>query len=183
MLPKVRVCERPRTQCLSIFLRPHLLGFYLPAFHTSVRKSQRLSPKFYVFDTGVKKALEESLDQKPVARTSVYGELFEHLVILEILKLNAYFEKRFRISYFATKHGTEVDLVLSKGARKNILIEIKSTDRVDETEVRALHRTAESFPSAEAVSYVSNDPHARKIESVECLHYLEFVRRFRDLVP
>jgi predicted AAA+ superfamily ATPase len=68
-----------------------LLGFYLPAFHQSVRKSQKSNPKFYLFDTGVKKALEQSLDQVVVPRTSVFGELFESFLINEIMRLNSYF--------------------------------------------------------------------------------------------
>jgi predicted AAA+ superfamily ATPase len=82
-----------------------LLGFYLPAFHESLRKSQRLSPKFYLFDTGIKKALEESLEQQVTPRTSVYGELFESFLINEIYRLNAYYEKGFRFSYYSTKNN------------------------------------------------------------------------------
>ena len=33
-------------------LEDTLIGFHLQAYHTSIRKSQRLSPKFYLFDTG-----------------------------------------------------------------------------------------------------------------------------------
>jgi predicted AAA+ superfamily ATPase len=34
-----------------------LIGFYLPPFHRSIRKRQRIAPKFYLMDTGVKRAL------------------------------------------------------------------------------------------------------------------------------
>ncbi|MGH7455704.1 MAG: hypothetical protein ACRENG_30390, partial [bacterium] len=37
------------------------MGYFLPSFHRSVRKRQLTNPKFYFFDTGVKRALERSL--------------------------------------------------------------------------------------------------------------------------
>jgi len=157
-----------------------LLGFYLPAFHSSIRKSQKLSPKFYLFDTGVKKALEQSLDQAVAARTSVYGELFESFLINEILRLNSYLEKDFRLSYFATKNNVEVDLILSKG-RFNYLIEIKSKDRIDQTEVNTLKGVAESFPNVKEVFYLSNDPSHQKIHDINCIHWKQFLIDFENL--
>ena len=38
-------------------LEDTLVGFELPAFHLSVRKQQRQSPKFFLFDMGIKRAL------------------------------------------------------------------------------------------------------------------------------
>ena len=42
-------------------LEDTLVGFYLRSYHTSLRKSQKLSPKFYLFDTGVCRALKRTL--------------------------------------------------------------------------------------------------------------------------
>ena len=142
-------------------LEDTLLGFYLPAFHESVRKSQRLSPKFYLFDTGLKKALEGSLEQKPVERTSVFGELFETMVILEIYRLNNYRDLNFKLSYFATKNNVEVDLVLTKN-KTQTLIEIKSSDSIDESEVKTLDSIASSFSNVKAVYYCSRATSERR---------------------
>lgn len=158
-------------------LEDTLLGFYLPAFHESVRKSQRQNPKFYLFDTGIKKALEGSLDQRPVERTSVFGELFESMVILEIYRLNKYFNCGFKPSYFATKSGSEVDLVLSKN-RSNHLIEIKSSRAIDETEVRSLETTASSFPNVKGIYYLSRDLKLRQIGGVICMNWQSFLKEF-----
>ena len=43
-------------------LEDTLVGFLLPAFHRSIRKQQRVNPKFYFFDPGVKRALDRTLD-------------------------------------------------------------------------------------------------------------------------
>jgi predicted AAA+ superfamily ATPase len=158
-----------------------LLGFYLPAFHVLIRKSQLSSPKFYIFDTGVKKALEQSLDQKVLPRTSVYGELFESFIINEIQRLNSYFERDFRFSYFATKNGVEVDLVLSK-ASQHSLVEIKSSQRIDMNEVKRLSALGEEVPNLKKCFYLSQDPIPQTIKQVECMHWKQFLKNFAQLL-
>ena len=156
-----------------------LLGFYLPAFHLSIRKSQRSSPKFYLFDTGIKKALEESLDQSINPRTSTYGELFESFLINEIHRLNSYYEKNYRLSYLATKNDAEVDLVLSKG-QKHFAIEIKSPETIDETEVRSLEKMSASIKGLEQSYYLSQCRAKRKIGKVICMHWQDFLAEFEQ---
>lgn len=113
-------------------------SFFLPHYHKSVRKSQIEAPKFYFFDNGVKKALKSSLDSPPVVGTSVYINLFESFLIQEIFKLNKYLKKDFRLSYFKTKHGVEIDLILTK-SKKTILIEIKSSFKVDHLRLKSFY--------------------------------------------
>lgn len=161
-------------------LEETLVGFYLPAFHSSVRKSQRLNPKFYLFDTGVKKALENSLDQRPAEQTATFGELFESFLINEIRCLNSYDDKNFKLSYFSTKSGVEVDLVLSKG-RQHYLIEIKSSTTIDEREVNSLSRLVKDFPQLKKAYYVSRCEKPQKIGDISCIHWQKFLLEFRNL--
>ncbi|MCX6123479.1 MAG: AAA family ATPase, partial [Proteobacteria bacterium] len=67
-----------------------LIGFYLQSFHRSIRKRQRESPKFYLFDTGVRRALANTLNLPLDPSTFEYGNAFEHLVVLECHRLNSY---------------------------------------------------------------------------------------------
>jgi uncharacterized protein len=55
-----------------------LLGFYVPSFHLSVRKSQTLAPKFFFFDLGVRNSLAELVDLRPSVQTSYFGDVFKH---------------------------------------------------------------------------------------------------------
>lgn len=157
-----------------------LLGFYLPAFHDSVRKSQRLNPKFYLLDTGLKKTLEGSLEQKPVSRTSVYGDLFEHFILNEIYKLNHYFEKDFKLSFFATKNDVEIDLVLSKN-KKHFLIEIKSSNKIDQSEIASFAKSTEAFTKVEKCFYLSQDKNEYKIGNIHCIYWENFLKKFEKL--
>lgn len=154
------------------------LGFLLPAFNRSVRKAQSTHPKFYFFDTGVKKALERTLDVILKPKTYAFGAAFEHLVILEILKLNQMLAKDFGLSYFNSR-GTEIDLILSK-PKQEILIEIKSSDIVDAMKVKQLANLTKNFPNAK-IYWLSLDPTPQKIENVDCLHWQEGLRRIFNL--
>lgn len=145
------------------------LGFILPSFHTSLRKSIVLAPKFYFFDTGVKRALERSLLSPVVPKTSYYGEVFEHFIISEIYKLNEYYETDFKLSYLLTKDGAEIDLVLSRGKNETIFIEIKSSDTVSESEVNKVVRLIQNTKIK--AYYFSQDKITQNISGVICMHW------------
>lgn len=153
------------------------LGFYLPSFHHSVRKGQRVSPKFYFFDVGIKNYLSGLIESKPKIGNSLFGELFEHFIVNEIFRLNDYHSKDFRLSYLTTKSNAEVDLILSRG-RNHFAIEIKSSDQIDPIEVRKLKSLAGDIPNIQKMFLISNHPHRRLIDDVLCLHWTEFLDLF-----
>ena len=148
------------------------MGFYIPAFHRSIRKSQKESPKFYFFDNGVKKALERSLDSKPSPSTSVYGELFEAFIVQEIFRLNQYFKLDWRMSYFQTKNNSEVDLILSRG-RATILIEVKSYKKKNPKHINKLNKLAPDFKAKAFL--ISQDEFQEKSGLTSCLHWQKFL--------
>jgi predicted AAA+ superfamily ATPase len=153
-------------QLYYLILEETYLGFRLPSFHHSIRKSQILSPKFYYFDVGVKRALEQSLHAGLVPGTSYYGEVFEHFVVLEFHRLNIYHDADFRLSFFATKEGAEVDLVLSRG-KEVIFVEIKSSEQIDLAEVRKLRAIGRDV--AAQCYFLSRCNVAQEVEGVRCL--------------
>jgi predicted AAA+ superfamily ATPase len=158
-------------------LEDTLLGFYLPSFHVSIRKSQVAAPKFYLFDLGIRNSLAETIELRAAPRTSYFGVLFEHFLILECFRLNSYAETNYRMSFLLTRAGFEVDLILSKGAR-NTFIEIKSSDRIDPDEVAALARNLADDEAAHEIVYVSRDENQVEIDGVRCLPWRAFLRRY-----
>lgn len=159
-------------------LEDTLVGFHLPAFHRSKRKSVKLQPKFYIFDLGIKKAMERSLQQKVVPGTSVYGQAFEHFIICESYRMNSYLRLDYELSHYQTTAGGEIDLVLSRG-RKTIAVEIKSAASIDPVEVRKVARVAEEI-SASEIYFVSQDPVKSKIDGVTCLHWHDFFQSMKN---
>jgi len=95
----------------------------LESFHTNTGKRLIKSPKIFIRDTGVMHSLsgietKEDLDGYPAK-----GASWESFVVQQIMaRLNA----QVSACYYRTQDGTELDLVLSKGMRPLVGIEIKS---------------------------------------------------------
>jgi len=149
-------------------LEDTLVGFFLEAHHRSIRKQQRQAPKFFFFDTGVKRALEGTLTQKLVPNTYGYGKSFEHFVLLEIIRLNDYLKKDYRFSYLLTKDRAEIDLVIERPGLPVALVEIKSTEHADDRDTRAIEHFLPDFKKA-AGFCLSRDPIPKKIGNVSVL--------------
>lgn len=154
-------------------LEETLLGVRLPACTASIRKQQLLAPKFYLFDTGVKRTLDGSL-VKPRPSSQEYGVLFEHFVVNELWRLNHYHQKRFRMSHLRTKGGAEVDLVLERADLPMQLVEIKYSEHVDPTAISHLIQLKADFPDYRAIC-LSREPRRRDHAGVEIFPWREGV--------
>ena len=153
-------------------LEDTLVGSLLPAYHRSIRKQQSANPKFYYFDTGVKRSLERTLDVPLQPGTYEYGKAFEHFVITQILHLSRYRYPDWRLSYLRTGAGVEIDVVIERPGMPAALIEIKSSERIDERDVRGLARFTRDFSDPLALC-ISRDPTRMRTDGVLCLHWRE----------
>jgi len=149
-------------------LEDTLVGVLLEPFHYSVRKRQRKNPKFYLFDLGVKRALDRTLIQPLLPNSYPFGFAFEHFVLLEAVRLNEYGRKDFRFSYLRTKDDAEIDLIVERPGMPMALVEIKSTERVDGGDTRVLEGFVNDFKKAEAFC-LSRDLRPKRIGSVTAL--------------
>jgi uncharacterized protein len=157
-------------------LEETLIGFHLSAFSRSIRKRQSRSPKFYLFDTGVTRALARFLGQHIVPMSKPYGQAFEQFVIAESLRLNEYLRKDFRFSYFRTKDGIEIDMIVDRPGAPLALIEIKSSKNPASEEIDNLVRLKSEFEPCEAYCF-SNDPIPRLDRGVLFVHWQEGLKR------
>jgi len=148
-------------------LEDTLIGNLIEPFHESIRKRQRGNPKFYLFDTGVQRALNNTLQVELAPQTYAYGVAFEHFIVNEISRLQSYGKKDYRLSYLRTKNGVEIDLVIERPGLKRALVEIKSTEHVTEDDVRALAQLGKDVPNSEAFC-LSRDATAKKIFAASC---------------
>ena len=157
------------TTIISYFdiLEDTLLGFRLEAFHESIRKRQSQKPKFYFFDLGVKRALDQTLTVRLLPQTYAFGDAFEHLIICEMVRLNAYYRKDFRFSYLRTKDDVEIDIIIERPGRKRVFVEIKSKDNVGADDTKALCELSRHSDVTDLV-LLSLDPHIKEVNSVRC---------------
>lgn len=158
-------------------LEDTLVGFYLEPYHTSIRKRISKKPKFYFFDLGVVKALNNTLKVPTVPRTHAYGDAFEHLVILECMKLSSIYFLQYRFSYILTKEGAEVDLVVERPGEKLLLIEIKSSEQVDFDKLSNLKKFAADIDHCEAIC-LSNDSLPRSKDGITIYPWQAGIKKF-----
>jgi predicted AAA+ superfamily ATPase len=161
-----------------LILEDTLVGFFLDPFHHSFRKRLHTKPKFYLFDTGIVRALTRQLSIPLRSQTSVYGEVFEHLVMLECMKLSSYHRKDFRFSYLRTKDDAEIDLVVERPGKPLLFIEIKSKTAVVEEDLSTFQQIIKDFPDeVEAVCF-SNDLHKKRYGQITIWPWQEGVLHF-----
>ena len=127
-------------------LEDTLVAYTLEPYHRSVRKRQSQAPRFYLFDTGVCRALSRTLNVPLNPGTYAFGRAFEHFVVTEALRRNDYLRKDFRFSHLRTKDGAEVDLVIERPGQSTVFVEIKSSSQVDPTDVRHVAAFAKDDP-------------------------------------
>jgi predicted AAA+ superfamily ATPase len=156
-----------------------LIGFYLEPYHQSIRKRQNAKAKFYFFDVGVCRALQNTLTSSLVKKSTEYGNAFEHFFILEVIKINLSLEKRWKLSYLRVNDNQEIDLIVET-SRKTYLIEIKSSDRVDPDEIGKMIYFKDSFPKAEFL-LLSQDKNEFVDRGIKCQHWLTGLAALKDL--
>lgn len=158
-------------------LEDTLIGFHLPSFHRSVRKQQQTSPKFYFFDPGVVRALNNTLRVELLPQTHAFGNAFEHWVILECFRLNEYYQLDYQFFYFRTKDGGEIDLVVQRPGEPELLVEIKSTSRVTEEHTAKVRRFQKTWDRPCEAEVWSLDTLAKMDGNVSCLHWQEALQK------
>jgi predicted AAA+ superfamily ATPase len=131
-----------------------LLAVRLPVFTKRAKRRLIAHPKFYYFDAGVFQAIRPRgpLD----APEQIHGAALETLFLQQVRALNDYRDLGYRLHYWRTATGDEVDFVLY-GERGLRAFEVKMAHNVRPDDLRALWRFREDFPQAKAhLLYLGN---------------------------
>lgn len=111
-------------QWISV-LESSFIIFKLEPYYENYTKRLIKSPKLYFYEPGLAAYLLGIKNPGQVSRDPLVGNLFENMVILEVLKtqFNKGMEKS--LFYFRDSKGFEIDLIIADG-RQIIPVEIKS---------------------------------------------------------
>lgn len=152
-------------------LEDTLVGFLLEPYLKSTRKRVHRSPKFYFFDLGVCRALGNLLTVPPNPSTAYYGDLFEHFVVLEFIRKEAYNKKGYRFYYLADERQ-EVDLMIERPGKQLVIIEIKSSQQIQKRHLSSLLAMKKTFPQAELFC-LSQDPVIQDFDGLKAVPWGE----------
>ena len=131
-----------------------LIAVRLPVFTKHAKRRLTVHPKFYYFDAGVFQAIRPRgpLD----APEQIHGAALETLFFQQVRALNDYRDLGYRLHYWRTAAGDEVDFVLY-GERGLRAFEVKMAQRIGPDDLRGLLRFRADFPQAKAhLLYLGN---------------------------
>jgi len=137
--------QRATTENYFSILEDLLIGLFLPVFTRRAKRKLIRHRKFYYFDIGVFRAIRPigPLDSD----AEVDGPAMETLVLQELRALNDYLECDYRLYFWRTKNGLEVDFILY-GPLGLIAIEIKRSSYIHKKELRGLKEFKKDYPQA-----------------------------------
>jgi predicted AAA+ superfamily ATPase len=117
-------------------LEDTFVGYRIPAYGAAGRKRVLTTPRFLFFDNGVRNAAARYRFSADLLKTQV-GRLFENWVGQELMHRCFYAGRAYRLSFWRTAHGAEVDYVLET-PDETIPIEVKATDSPSPADVSHL---------------------------------------------
>jgi predicted AAA+ superfamily ATPase len=161
-----------RKACARFYevLEDTLIAFRLEVFDKTDADIKK-HPKFYFFDTGVLNGLLGNF----VASGDRRGMLFQHLVVGQVLASAKARDTLVKVSYFRTRSGYEVDLILELGG-KTYAVEIKA-GRVDQSDAGKLEDFSDYYKDVDGFFLVTAEgASARRIGRVLIVSVADFLR-------
>jgi uncharacterized protein len=150
-------------------LEDTFIGFLVPAWTKSVKRKPTSLSKFYFFDLGARNTLCEIKSLPPAS--DLYGQAFEHFIALELRAYISYQRLHVPLSYWATKHGQEVDFIVGD----ELAIEVKTTNKVSDKHLTGLKLLQEEN-ICQLYFLISQDPIERNVSGVHCLPWKTFLK-------
>lgn len=133
-------------------LEDTLIAERIDPYLKNSRKRILSSSRYYFFDIGVRNSIARlPLDEKVI--NAQKGILFEHAVMLEIIRRIRAIGKNYKVCFWRTAAGAEVDCVIDLG-EKVIPIEIKSSKSVLLSELKGLNNFLSDYKGRAERGYV-----------------------------
>jgi len=150
-------------------LEDTLLASRLPAWTASRKRKAIGTPKFYFFDVGVARSLQQRSGLR--LRSPEFGEAFEAYVHHE---LRTYIDcsRRGELCYWRSRSGFEVDFVLNG----RTAIEVKAKAPVGQRDLRGL-RALQEERALQRLVVVSLETLPRQVEGIDLLPWQVFLER------
>jgi predicted AAA+ superfamily ATPase len=127
-----------------------LIGFWVPAWKLKKATKQVKHPKFFLFDTGVARALSGRLPYPPTQEE--LGPLVETLVFAEVKAFIAYRKLNYKLYFWSNYDGTEVDL-LCETRQGFVAVEIKASSEWQKKFNRGLNLIQEELAPSHVAAY------------------------------
>ncbi len=146
---------------LSILETSYLLTRLAP-LHANVTSRLVKTPKLHFLDSGLLSWLLDIRTPDQLRMHPLRGAVFESWVVSEVLKAHLNRGATPRLSFYRDGKGLEVDLVVDAGARRRILVEVKSGQTIAPDFFGALDAVATKLGGADRILVYAGEAAQRR---------------------
>jgi uncharacterized protein len=163
---------------ITVLESSHII-FKLRPWYGNIGKRLTKSPKIYFTDTGLAAQIAGIETPEQLMRDPLRGNLFENMVILEVLKKKLNRNDSPNLYFFRTESGLEIDLLEKKGSSL-IPYEIKSADTLNPDFFKALIQFQKLSLEAKSSSggIIYSGPSIIEYKGFRCLNFAESGKAF-----
>lgn len=170
--------ERKVVENYFTILEDLLIGYRIYPFTKRAKRRMIAHPKFYFFDVGIYRAIRPTgpLDMPEM----IDGIALETLLFQELLAINDYHNLGYKIHYYRTADGTEVDFVLygEKGIKA---FEVKRSKRLNPSMFRGLKKFLKDYPSAKTY-FLYGGNRIMKEGEIEIIPLKEAIKKLKNIL-
>lgn len=146
--------ERKVVENYFTILDDLLVAVQVPVFTKRAKRKMITHNKFYFFDAGIYRTI------RPMGPfdnpNGVSGIALETLFLENLRAVNDYFDLRYKIFYYRTVIGVEVDFILY-GEKGVLAFEIKGSDKFSRSDLRGLKAFLSDYPIAKGYLVYGGD--------------------------
>lgn len=143
--------SQPTVKSHYQLLEDMFIGFTVPAWSKSPRKNVLSTPRFYLFDVGVRHAAGGLQPSRSTVQADP-GPVFEQWVGIELWKRLQYLG-RGSLHFLRTKDGSEIDFIVEQPG-KVTPVEVKWTERPSASDCRHLRTFLDEHQATSKHGYV-----------------------------
>ena len=145
----------------------------MPIFTVRAKRATVVHEKFYYFDIGVYRSLRTLgfLDKA----SEIDGPGLEGLVLQHFRGWNDYQGAPYKLYYWRTQHGVEVDFIVY-GKNNLYAIEVKHAKTIYQKDIKSLLAFCEDYPEATPILLYRGEE-CLKLKTVLCLPVEEFLKQ------
>lgn len=155
-----------------------LLSIRIPPFTQRAKRKMIVRDKFFFFDAGVFRAIRPmNIGDAP---EEAEGAALETVFLQSLSALNDYLKLDYKIYFWATYAGQEVDFVIF-GPKGFYAFEIKRSSRVDVRELRGLKLFKSDYPEA-TTYFIYRGTHRQYFDDITAIPFEEALRDLPRLI-
>lgn len=174
--------SQPTVRKWISLLQASYIIFLLPPYYENIGKRLIKTPKLYFYDTGLACYLLGIQNKTQLGRHPLFGNLFENLMVSELIKQRFNHVKRSNLFFYRDRSGNEVDVVI-ENALHLIPIEIKSAQTFHPDFQQSIALFAKLFEKKMKESFVvysGKESHA--FRNTHVLPWIDFLKTIENQI-